>query len=59
MRKLDELSETTVFTDLLENEARQAQFPIDRNYERTFNPMLNNSLKDLLTPIDGLQSGHE
>ena len=58
MRKLDELSQTTVFTDLLKNEARQSHFPIDRSYERAYNPIEKEELKDLLSPISGLQSDH-
>ena len=58
MQKLDELSQTTVFTDLLKNEARQSQFPIDRNFEKAYNPTENKELKNLLTPIEGLQSDY-
>ena len=56
MHKLDELSQTTVFTDLLKNEASQPKFPVDKKFERTFSPIRNESLENLLTPIEGLQS---
>jgi hypothetical protein len=58
MQKLDELSQTTVFTELYKDEARQSQFPIDRNFEKVYNPIRNKELKGLLTPVDGLQSDY-
>ena len=49
MEKLDSLSDTKVFTHLLDNEARNKQFPITKSFESESNPLLIQHLKHILT----------
>lgn len=48
MQKLDALSGTQVFTELLENEANRKQFPISKEFQKEENPLLRRHLNAIL-----------
>lgn len=50
MKKLDALSQTTIFTELLENEARSRQFPTPKAWEKTNYETLDEGIKSLFKP---------
>lgn len=47
--KLDELSNTRIFTDLLNNEATRARFPVSVAFERGPDPLLQKHLTDIFS----------
>lgn len=48
--KLDELSQTSIFTSLLEKEATESRFPISENMEAASHPLIKKHLKSILQP---------
>lgn len=48
MSKFDQLSNTTIFTELLNNEANIRKFPIEESFEQRSNPLLKRHLSGIL-----------